>query len=297
MISKDPGRIYRQDGKVIVEVRDEEWSLDQPSVVCLNPDVTKAERLYRKVFLHKRIYLPDEPGKAMAEVIDYPDNFVFSANGYSKISLEQCGIYGIKPGEYEEACTAILRNIVQHLRNEFQGAQLRLIYGASDMGVDLALEKVARRFNIALLGFSCPRFMLYVKDDDIPVYVAPDIDTYADAYIRCLDLLLTTGGREHALQHDILAACKYGKRIHFVDVLSVLSRTGGVPATVSDGNGGYRVDNAAAAFGRYISFFSSDMAIAEMPRGGDKWDAVFNNVRSVATAVCRSKMSPPRMFE
>jgi hypothetical protein len=58
----------------------------------------------------------------------------------------------------------------------------------------------------------------------------------------------------------------------------------------------YLLDNAAAAFGRNISFFNRDNALAQIPANGDRWDAIFNNINSVATEVCRSKMSPARMF-
>ncbi|MBI4449519.1 hypothetical protein HY634_00505, partial [Candidatus Uhrbacteria bacterium] len=98
------------------------------------------------------------------------------------------------------------------------------------------------------------------------------------------------------LQHDVLSACIYGKRIHFVDVLSMLSATGTVPATIVDAHGRIRVENAAAAMGRYVSFFSVRKAPAQTPAGGDIWDALFDDVASVATEVCRGKLSPDRKF-
>lgn len=63
-----------------------------------------------------------------------------------------------------------------------------------------------------------------------------------------------------------------------------------------DSAGKTRLDNAAAAMGKNISFFSRDDAIARTPSGGDKWDAIFDNIASVATDVCRRKMSPLRKF-
>ena len=284
------------DGSVVVTVTKKPWG-DLPGVSCLNPDVLEKDRIYQKTFKQKKIYLPHEFDKAIEEVMAQTDSVALSMNGYSQITDEQCKRYGVQPGAYEEACSAILREAIVRLKKTFSGANLKLVYGASDTGVDRAIEVVAREFNLTMLGFSCPEFMMYVKDDDVPVYVAKTIDEYADAYIRSLDLLIATGGRDHALKHDIAASCIYNKRIHFIDVLNSLSSTGGVPATISDGKGGYKVDNAAAAFGRNISFFSREDAVANMPNSGDKWDAIFANVNSVAIEVCRAKMSPARKFK
>ncbi|MDO8598932.1 MAG: hypothetical protein Q7S02_02390 [bacterium] len=292
------GDIFRDGNRVIVEIP---WSLGEhavgePGVEIVNPDAPPADRVVRKVFTHKRVYLPEELDLAVATHLAHDDNLVVSMNGYSQIKPEQCKRYGIQTGAYEAACKAVLRHVVTHLRMKFPSAQIRITSGASAMGVDLAIEAVAREFNIMPLGFSCPHFMLWVHDDDLPVYVAESKDAYADRYIQKLDLLITTGGREHALQHDIFAACIYGKRIHFVDVLSMLSPVGTIPATIDDGKGGRRIENAAAAMGRNISFFGVREAPTLAPPGGDEWDALFDDVASVATEVCRGKLSAERKF-
>lgn len=289
------GIIFRQEGNVVVQVLGAKGSLEY-GALCINVDEPESKRIYQKTFYKKPIYLPTEYSSFSKDHLSFPDNFVLTMNGYSRINQESCLRYGIKSGQYESACEAILKNAIRHLRTKFDGARLQVTYGASDMGVDMAIEKVARYFNIDLLGFSCPEYMLYVKDDEIPVFVANNSDEYADYYIRSSDLLITTGGREQALKHDVLAACIYNKRVHFVDVLNNLSSTGGVPATIEGQDGKVRVDNAAAAFGRNISFFNRDNATAQTPSNGDRWDAVFNNINAVATEVCRYKMSPDRMF-
>ena len=166
------------------------------------------------------------------------------------------------------------------------------------MGVDGAIEQVAREsaYNIDLMGFSCPRYMLFAEDNDIPVYVAATQNEYADAYIRSLDLLINTGGRAQSLQHDILAACLYQKRIHFVDVMNLLSKNN-IPATIIDADGRVQVENAPAAFGHNISFCSAYDAIQNIPADGDKWNALFNNVSSVAVQVCRDRMPADKKFQ
>ncbi|MEI8252404.1 MAG: hypothetical protein WCG25_01305 [bacterium] len=293
-IGKD-GIIFRQEGNTVIQVLGSEGSLKY-GAICINTDSPEKERIYQKTFYKKPVYLPTEYDSFVKDHLSLQDNFVLTMNGYSYMSEDHLLRYGIKAGEYEAACEAILKNAIKHLRGKFDGARLQLSYGASDMGIDMAIEKVARYFNIDLLGFSCPAYMMYVKDDEIPVFVANNSDDYADYYIRSADLLITTGGRKQALEHDVLATCIYNKRVHFVDVLNNLSSTGGVPATIKGKDGKVVVDNAAAAFGRNISFFNRDNAIAQMPTNGDRWDAIFNNINSVATEVCRSKMSPARMF-
>jgi hypothetical protein len=293
----DNGKIWRQnDGLVVVEILGKAHLLDQPGVICINPQDPEKDRRYQKTFDVKKIYLPGEYQRAIQEIVSHEDNFVLSMNGYSSITDEQCRRYGIKPGEYEAACAAIMRTAIAHLRKKFQGAQLKLVFGASDMGVDAAIEKVAREFNITPLGFSCPEFMFYVKDDDFPVYVGASPAEYADRYIESLDLLIATGGREHAFIHDIHATLRYKRHIHFIDVLNSLSTTGGVPATIIDSDGTVRVDNAAAAFGQHISFFSREDSTVHAPANGDRWDAIFENVCSITTQECRKKMSAKRKF-
>lgn len=291
------GTIERKaNGSFVVTVLNAPASLEQRGVTCINSDAPENERLYQKTFVKKPIYLPADYENAVKDYVVYPDNFVISMNGYSKISDDQCVRYGIQKGAYEEACRALMSRTIGRLRDKFSGASLRLIHGASDLGVDRAVQFVADEFNIVPLGFSCPRFMLYVNDDLTPVYVAPTKDEYADRYIQTLDLLIATGGREHALQHDVLAACVYNKRIHFIDVLNSLSSTGGVPATICGADGRLKVDNAAAAMGRNISFFTRHDGITLAKSNGDLWDAIFDNVEAAAIEACRQKMSPERKF-
>ncbi|MFH1174574.1 MAG: hypothetical protein V1725_05535 [archaeon] len=292
------GTIERQpNGTTLVTVLGETWSKDVPGVTCLNPSDPEPNRVYQKAFSQKQIYLPSEYDKAISEHIAHPDNFVLSMNGYSRLSKDQLNKWGIdQEGAYEEACRALLSHAIKHLKTKFTGAQLKLIHGASDMGIDKSIQQVADEYNITPLGFSCPRFMLYVNDDNIPVYCAESSDDYADKYIKTLDLLIATGGREQAFKHDVLAAVLYQKRIHFVDVLNHLSKTAAVPAVSIDANGNRRVENAAAAMGSYVSFFNLNDSMRQRVEGEDIWDTMFRNIEGVTTEVCRKKMSPARKF-
>ena len=139
--------------------------------------------------------------------------------------------------------------------------------------------------------------MFYVEDDERPVYIAASKDDYGDRFIRSLDILFCTGGREHALAQDVAASCLYGKRIHFVDILSQLSSHGTVPATTVDKSGRRRINNAAAAFGKNISFFSTADRSYQAQMSGDPWPDLFRNSLDIATGECRRRMSPARMFQ
>lgn len=290
------GKIWREEnGNVVVEVTNEPYCLDY-GAECINPEAPETERIYRKIFTKKPIFLPDEYQQAMSALRTNPADFVLSMNGFSRLTSEWLEKYGIKEGAYEQACIAIMKNVIDKLRTEFPGARLHLTYGSSDMGVDWAIEEVASdsRYNLDLLGFSCPRYMLYVKDDHIPVFVAPNKDIYADCYIESLDFLISTGGRDQALKHDIMAACLFQRRIHFVDVLNLLSDNN-VPAVITEG-GKTRIENAPAAFGRNISSSNiSDIPVI-VPKDGDKWNALFNDISANAVKVCRNKMPADKMF-
>ncbi len=291
------GVVERTAYGFVVRVQNPKVDMGIPDVFCENPGEPEDKCIHRKQFTKKHIFLASEFSAATEAIISGLDIFVLSMNGYSQISEAQCRQYGFKLGAYEESCAATLRSVIKGLRKSFRGASIRMTSGASELGVDLAIERVAKEFNIPCLGFSCPRYMLYVNDDERPVYVANTEEEYADTYISSLDLLIATGGREQALKHDVAAACIYNKRIHFIDLLSALSTTGGVPATTKGPDGIIRVENAARAFGTNISFFSREGAIRSTPAGGDLWNSIFRDARLVAKQVCRNKMSAERMFQ
>lgn len=254
--------------------------------------------LWRKRFTKKRIYLPREKKLAFdSHLFHVPDPFIISMNGFSMISEATRKRYGADEGAYEAACEALLIKIIKHILKKFEGVNVILTDGAAEMGVDLAILNTADRLGMQTLGFSCPGFMMYVKDDTRAVYVAESKNAYAESYIQPLHLLITTGGRAHALQHDVFAACVYGVRIHFVDMLSAVAQVP-VPATVDQEDGSRKVENACAAFGSYISFSASKVVQSDnTPPGGDWFDALVADVQSVATEVCRSRVSVGRRFQ
>ena len=238
------GMIHRKSDGVVVRMVGQAHLLEQAGVVCENPDSPEEERIYAKTFVNKRIFLPDQFEQAKAEILGSDNQLILGMTGYSSIKPKDCADWGIKPGAYEAACEDILGTVIRGLRKTFPGTTIKLFDGASDMGVDRALINVARKLNIEHLGFSCPKFMFYVNDDDDAVYVANSQKEYSDAFIRELDILYSVGGRMQALEHDMIAAIVYNKRLVPLEVLKAISTNGGPPARDADG----KVLDATAAF-------------------------------------------------
>ncbi len=254
--------------------------------------------LWRKVFRHKKIYLPAEREQAfLTHLRSQPNSFALSMNGYSSITPAMQDQYGIDAGAYEAACEALLRAVIGRVRKKFPSANVVITDGASAMGIDEATMRAADSLGITTLGFSCPEFMFYVIDDDRPVHVSKSIKEYAENYIRPLHLLITTGGRQHSLHSDITECIKHGVRIHFVNIISGVAAVP-VPATVSNGNGSRRVENACAAFGELISFTPIGHKGAETDLDVDDWfDAIVDDVSGVAINECRRRMPVSHRFQ
>ena len=272
------------------------YTINEPGVICVNPEAPVERQIFRKDFERKPVYLPHQYEEAMNTHVRIQNGVVVSMNGYSSLKPEWLAKYGIKEGAYEAACAATFEAMINHIQRKFQAAQVRVIHGASHMGVDGVVDRVTKSaIGLMPLGFSCPDFMMWVPDDETPVYVAENKKEYADAYIRSLDLLVTTGGRIHALEHDTLAACLYDKRVHFVDIPNMLS-TSSVPPRIILPDGKVMIENAAAAFGRNISFSERFEGRSQVPANGDRWDALFEAIGGVATEVARRTLPPQHMF-
>lgn len=287
--------IRRIDTSVVVQTRPGH-ELKEPGVVCINPDADQSERIYKKTFVKKPIFLPDQWDEAMNKYVRGPNVMVFAMTGYSNLGDDWHTKYRVKKGSYFSSCAELFKHTISSTRR-FQAADARVIHGASHMGIDGIADTVAKKeFGLMPLGFSCPEFMMYVDDDETPVYVAKDKPEYSDYFVRSLDLLIVTGGREHSLNHDILASCKYDKRIHFVDIPNMLSPVG-VPARIVLPNGQVRIENAAAAFGTNISSFRKIDSQVHAPADGDEWDALFKSMSGVATEVARKVLPAELMFK
>ncbi|HBP00221.1 MAG: hypothetical protein UU48_C0006G0007 [Candidatus Uhrbacteria bacterium GW2011_GWF2_41_16] len=276
----DHGSIRRVEGKTIVEIRGKTHLLNEPGVTCLNSDTLEGERIYQKIFLRKKIYLPDEYEQAVAENLKGRFVLVLAMNGYSSLRPQQCAAWGVQVGAYEKACEVLLTQVTNWLRQQFPDIDVRFIHGASDIGVDKVIVHTANTLRRTQLGFSCPEYMFYVKDDDVPVYVAPTVREYSDAFVRSSDILIAANGRLQAYRMDIQAVFDYDKSFIPVNVLRLISTTGGPPAK-----------NAAGQIEDAVAHFEQRVHIIGQRRlndfGQDKWRAAILEINDVMTNICR----------
>lgn len=282
------GRIYRHGGSVFVEAQGPKYLADIPGVVCLNGNEPEDKRVYQKAFTKKRIYLPEEYDRAVHECLTGTDVLVLGMNGYSMLSDEQCRAWGVKPGAYEAACQAILVSTTQHLLQQFPGIDIRYVHGASDLGVDKVSVSVGRMLNRTQLGHSCPLFMFWVQDDDIPVYVARTQAEYADAFITSLHVLIACNGRVQAFEHDIDAAFKQLKHVIPVNVLKSISSTGGPPAIGPDG----KIEDAVAAFEQRVHLVTQRTCVGEPNAFG----RLLDHIHQVTLDIGLHHLTPARAF-
>lgn len=247
MITENWLGVKRMSGFVRVQVQYLGYDIDLPGVTLLKPSDDQATWIYRKDFVKKSIYLSGGLEEART-FVSGAGVFRMSLNGYSVLEPAWLRQYGIDPGAYEAACEAITEYLVQRARKF--GVEPVLIHGASSTGVDAAIIKVGKTMNVRQLGCSCPRYMLWVDDDDVPVWVANSSDEYADVYVQLLHFLVTTGGRAQSLGHDIAAACMYDTPVCIFDVINAVAKTTVPPFIIE--NGVRKVVNTAAAFARNI---------------------------------------------
>jgi len=277
------GRIYREGGSVVVEVPGKAYLLDIEGVICTNPDDDEMARIYRRVFRKKQVYLPHEYDRAVAEHLSGRDVLVIGANGYSRLSADQCRAYGVEVGSYETAAAKMLYEMIRSAQEQHPGVSIRLVHGASDMGIDRSLISVASKLNLNNLGFSCPKFMFYVRDDDTAVYVGESQEAYADAFVRSLDLLVAVNGREQAFKHDISAVFRHQKHLIPVNLLRVISSNGGPPAIMDDGS----IGDAVALFEQRVHHVGLSIR---------SWQDLLDSTARTVSDMCRSNLSPERAY-
>lgn len=245
--------------------------------------------ILRKTFKNKRIYLPYEYQQAVADNLQGTDTVVLGMSGYSRISEDNCRTWGIKPRAYEAACRQLLLKIIEHLRDSFSGINIRLAHGAAHMGIDQVAIDVGKTENMSMLGHSCPRFMLHVEDDDVPVYVAKTQEEYSDRFISSTDILIAANGREQSFRHDINAAFLQGKHVIPINVLRSISDRGGPPAFSREGT----VEDAVAAFEQRVHLVSQRLG---NDVGADPWDTLVRHTLKTTRGICRHLLSPQRAY-
>jgi len=278
---REHGRVFREGGTTIVEIMGKSHLLREPGVTCANPDATEEERIYQKVFSKKRIYLPDEYDRAIAEHLAGRDAFVIGMNGYSSISEMKCREYGIDPGAYEIACEQLLAFAIKSLRATFPDIDVRVVHGASAMGVDLAIQRCARgQLRNKELGFSCPQYLFYVEDDEYPVYVASNVHEYSQAFVKSCNVLIAANGRLQAFRMDIMAVFEHDKYLIPVNVIKLISCTGSPAAKNAMG----QIEDAVAHYEQRVFLVGRDIAESTAT---DRWRAMGTEVCGVLVSVAR----------
>lgn len=284
------GTIER-DGKgcVVTVTGDHAHLLEQPGVICENQDAEPGKRIYTKRFIDKRVFLPHEYEQAVQELLVGTDVLVLGMNGYSSLTDEQCRAWGVQPGAYEAACEGILRAAYRTLGEGFEGIDVRIVHGASWLGIDGCQIRVAKALNRPQLGHSCPRFMFYVADgDQVPVYVARNQAEYAERFIDSLQILIACNGRAQAFGHDIDAVFKKLKHVIPVNVLKSISTTGGPPAIGPNG----KIEDAVAAFEQRVHMVAQQIE----HQGSDRFIELVSHICDVTSAIARQTISPERAF-
>lgn len=265
---EDEGKIYRKNGKVIVEAKGQQ-----------------------KIFKRKPIFLPNEYSLAVEKYLSSltgSDVVVLGANGYSRISPENEREWGTTLKAYQAACSKLFADNIRNAQKKFAGMDIRIVHGASDLGVDTSLMEVARRLNIIQLGFSCPNFMLHVLDDDVPVHVAENQKAYADNFTSALNILFGFNGRIQAFEMDLAAALFKRKFFIPVNVIKTISTKGGPPAFGPNGE----IEDAVMAYElqvRSVNYLTRGRVVVD-------WETIYNNTQEVTVDILRNHISPEIAF-
>ncbi len=293
------GMVFCEDTKgkrmvVLTLGTDDPNLLGDTAITCLNPEAQPGERIYRKVFTRRPIYLPDQYELACAHLTgESRESLVVGMNGYSSITNQDARAWHIDPDAYRIGVEQLLATIIVQIRTELgEDVQIALVHGSSTQGamirgVDTAIVNVGKRLERQMLGFSCPRFMMYVSDeDDFPVYVASTQEDYSAKFVDALDVLVTCNGRVQTLEMDIRAAIYKRKFVVLHDLLGAISPTGGPPAYGADNE----IQDAVKAIISGIHMVGGDMRL--ITGATDRWKAELLDISQAIIRRCRTHLPP-----
>lgn len=280
--------------RVLARVTDDPGILNDPSITCLNPKAPEVERVYQKEFKRRKVYLPDEHDLPIRDYLrgGVRPILVIGANGYSSVKDAHLRAWHVGELAYRVAVETALETIYARVRDELgEAVDIRFVHGSSTQGlarrgVDTSIVNTATKLHCQQLGFSCPKYMMYVNDDtDFPVYVAQDKDAYSKAFVDSLDVLVSCNGRVQTLEMDIHAAIFRRKYVVLYDLLGAISPTGGPPAYGPNNE----IEDAVKALITGMFMVGGDVFHA--PSSGDCWkedllrisNAIIARVRKIPT--------------
>jgi hypothetical protein len=257
-------------------------------VECANPDAAPDARVYTRTFHNpqKKIYTATQYETAMDTHLRGKNVIVLGMNGFSRLTSQQCAASGVLPGEYEIACAIFLKAMVLHMQDAFPLADVRLTHGSSWMGVDRVIQEVAFALNRPQMGFTCLDFLWYAPDNDVPLHVSRQQTQYSEAFAKSSDVLIAANGRAQAYEMDYLGVLKFGKHFMPINILKLISRTGGPPAVNAEG----KIEDAVAYFEQRMH--SVNVIFGGPGAGRDPWQSAVNAAREIVTDVCRRVLPP-----
>lgn len=202
---------------------------------------------FEKRFPASRFVFEKKDIEKSIELFKQQCDFVFGMSGYSNVDWKRCDELGIKLGQYEYSVVGLMRRAIGTMRQRISSVRPGIVYGSCELGVDLAIGKVAEQDNIPLLGTSCLSYLWYVdnKPAGPTILVARTKQEYNELYVGLLDLLLAANGGQVSYDMDIHAATKRFIPVIPVDVLGMLGSK--VSAFIVNSDGVRKVNDAVGA--------------------------------------------------
>lgn len=161
-------------------------------------------------------------------------SIVFGFSGYSTPPANS---------HYTEKSETLLLSIFDALENSQQ--KFSVVYSGSDTGIDRSIEQIweQRGKSFPLIGITCQKFFTWVPDEKKrpPIIIYKHKSMYFDVFHELLNILILTGGRDHALNYDLLAIAK-GKYVYTYDC-----------APEVEAFQGNKITNAAKVIQQYIA--------------------------------------------
>lgn len=216
-------------------------------------------------------------------------DFVCGMSGYSALNADRCAELNIREGDYEAAVMGLMVSAINRIHRLLPQTRLGLVYGSSAMGVDLAIEKVAKEKNIPLIGFTCLEYLWYVDNSFAGPYicVTKSKKDYCESYVHSCDLLMASNGGEVSYKMDIIAATKALIPVLPINVIGMLGAS--VPAFRPNGS----VNDAVGALLHVLRLINLNCGhgLAE-----DKFSEVANDFANAVLGRAREVVPPQYAF-
>lgn len=285
---KHDGYVLRIEGDTLVlsvpYSDDTGYLLDQPGVVRDGNELKK--RFPKSRFLHRE----KDIERAIRDFRIQCD-YRIGTSGYSDVNEERCRELDIEPGQYEHSVVGLVSHSIAEVRRNIPAARSGIVYGSSDMGVDLALKQVADDNNIPIIGTTCLAYLWYV-DNGVAgpkILIAKSKEDYNRLYVSQLDVLLAANGAETSFKMDVHAATEALIPVIPVDIIGMLGSK--VPAFKTDPVTGQRKVNEAVG-ALLFSWRLLDWRSVAASHAEDRFQIVSGQFSSAVIARVREIIDP-----